>query len=89
MNKNRKSAKINLSVLEFAWDLGFAVVIPLVLFILLGRFIDNKLNTSPIFLLSGIILSVFISGYGIYRSVSKYIEKIERGKEEQDKILKK
>ena len=89
MNEDKKPAKVSFSVLEFAWDLGFSVVIPLILFILLGRFIDGKLGTSPIFLLAGIILSIFISSYGIYRAVTKYISKLERGKDEHPPKLKK
>jgi F0F1-type ATP synthase assembly protein I len=41
-----------------ASQLGFMIALPLVGFLLLGLYLDKKLNTLPFFLISLIILSV-------------------------------
>lgn len=45
----------------FAWEMGYTLALPLVLLALCGRLLDKWLQTSPIFLLIGILLSIGIS----------------------------
>lgn len=45
----------------FAWEMGYTLALPLVLLALGGRLLDKWLQTSPIFLLIGILLSIGIS----------------------------
>ncbi|MFH0853114.1 MAG: AtpZ/AtpI family protein [bacterium] len=45
----------------YAWQFGYTITVPLVIFGLLGRYLDKKLNTDPWLFLTGIILSVVIS----------------------------
>lgn len=45
----------------FAWDFGIVVVVPLVAFGVLGRYLDRRLHTSPWLFLSGAILAIIIS----------------------------
>lgn len=59
----------NLNLTSFALNLGFSISIPLVGLALLGRSIDVWQDTSPLFLLIGILLSLFISVAIIYRKV--------------------
>jgi F0F1-type ATP synthase assembly protein I len=44
--------------ISLASQLGFMIAIPLVGFLFLGLYIDKKLNTLPIFLISSIVLSI-------------------------------
>lgn len=60
-------SKADFSALKLAWELGYVITIPLVVFALLGRFLDKKLDTSPWLLLIGILVSIFISSFGVYR----------------------
>ena len=63
--------------LAFAWELGYAIAIPLVVLAVGGRFLDRWLGTSPWFLLAGIVLSVVLSSV----MVTVKVARITRGTE--------
>ena len=67
-NDRKENFKIFYS-LDLAARLGFSIAIPLVVFILAGRFLDGYFNTFPIFVLAGIIFGFIVSIYEIFRSV--------------------
>lgn len=60
--------------LGLVWQLGYTIAIPLVVFGLIGRFLDNKFGTSPWLLLAGILLSLIVSSIGVYRKTMKIME---------------
>lgn len=60
--------------LNLAWELGYMIAIPIVLLGFGGAFLDKKVGTSPLFLLTGIVLSIIISGIAVYKKI-KNIEK--------------
>lgn len=55
--------------LELAWNLGFIIALPVVIFGFGGAYLDKYLETSPLFVLIGFALAVIISGIGVYRKV--------------------
>lgn len=55
------------SALGLAWELGYTIAIPIVVFALLGRFLDKKMGTSPWLLLGGIFLSIIVSSFMVYK----------------------
>ncbi len=61
--------------LGLAWEMGYTIAVPLVLFALGGRFLDHKLGTSPWLLLTGVIVSIPISTIVIYWKMMKIIGK--------------
>ncbi|MDI6777896.1 MAG: AtpZ/AtpI family protein [Patescibacteria group bacterium] len=63
------------SALKLAWDLGFTIAIPLVVFALAGRFLDKKLGTSPWLLLAGILISIAVSSWLVYKKTLDIIGK--------------
>lgn len=63
------------SALSLAWELGYSIAVPLVIFALLGRWLDRKLATSPWLFLLGIILAVSISSYLVYRKTMEIIRR--------------
>jgi F0F1-type ATP synthase assembly protein I len=63
------------SAVSLAWQLGYSVAVPLVALALLGRFLDKKLETSPWLLLTGILLSIFMSSYLVYKKTLDIINK--------------
>jgi len=71
------------SALSLAWQLGYSIAIPLVVLALGGRILDKKFGTSPWLLLSGVILSLFISTFLVYSKTIKILS--ETGKEQKDK----
>ena len=58
-------------VLSLAWDLGYIIVVPLVVFALGGRLLDKHFGTSPLLLLAGIFISLALSTIGVYRLTKK------------------
>lgn len=60
--------------IQLAWELGYAIAVPLVLLALGGRFLDKKLDSSPWFLIAGILISIAISSYIVYKKVIKIIK---------------
>jgi F0F1-type ATP synthase assembly protein I len=44
--------------LSIVWDLLFAIAIPTILFGFSGRWLDQRLGTTPLFLVLGLLLSL-------------------------------
>ncbi|MFC1663455.1 AtpZ/AtpI family protein [Patescibacteria group bacterium] len=72
--------------LNIAWEMGYTIVVPLVLLALGGRLLDKQLNTSPWLLLTGIIVSLVISSIGLVWKFNKIINRINKEiKKDKDK----
>jgi ATP synthase protein I len=67
------SSSKKIKVWALAGELGFTIAIPIVVLAILGRLGDKYLNTSPLLLLLGVLLSIFISSYLIYKKISEII----------------
>ena len=72
-NKEEKNTS-SWSAVGFAWELGYSIAIPLVLFTLGGRLLDKKLETSPWLLLSGLFISIIVTFYIVYQKLMKIIK---------------
>ena len=70
-----RDAQASFSAMSLAWELGYMIAIPLVALALIGRFMDNKLGTTPFLLLIGIIVSVAISSYMVYKKTIDIINR--------------
>lgn len=64
--------------LGFAWEMGYTMAIPLVALALGGRLLDRYLDTSPAFLLVGIILSIIASSILIGMKAMKIINQVSK-----------
>jgi ATP synthase protein I len=51
--------------------IGFTIVIPIVLGVILGNYIDGITHTKPLFLLLGLLLGLISGIYGVYRLLSR------------------
>ena len=71
-NQEQKPIKTKAELIAFAYDLGFAIIIPLVLLGLGGRWLDRAQGTSPLFLICGLLLSLISTGIIIVRKVKKF-----------------
>jgi len=64
---------------SYIGQIGFATAIPLVTFAILGRWLDNKYDTSPYLLLLGIIIAsiqIFFYLRKIVQMASKKVKEI-------------
>lgn len=55
-------------------QIGFIIAIPVAIFAYIGAKLDKAYHTTPLFILAGMGLSIFISGVAIYFKI-KQIEK--------------
>ena len=72
--KNKNSDK-QFSAYSLAWQLGYTIAVPIVALALLGRFLDKKLETSPWLLLFGILFSIALSSWLVYKKTLDIIGK--------------
>jgi F0F1-type ATP synthase assembly protein I len=64
--------------LGFAWEMGYTMAIPLVALALGGRYLDRYLDTSPAFLLTGILISIIISSVLVGYKAMKIINQVSQ-----------
>lgn len=55
-------------------QLGFEIALPLVGFALAGRWVDQRSNTSPTFLLVGVVLAVIVSSVLVALKIKQYLK---------------
>ncbi|OGI25657.1 MAG: hypothetical protein A3J76_01630 [Candidatus Moranbacteria bacterium RBG_13_45_13] len=70
-----KKTENSFSALSLAWNLGYTIAVPIVVFALAGRFLDKKLGTSPFLLLLGILLSIGLTSWLVYKKTLDIIGK--------------
>ena len=58
----------NLKILGFASEFGFIIALPLVAFIFLGKYLDNRANTKY-FTLIGVLLALTLSVTWLYKRI--------------------
>lgn len=64
--------------LDIAYELGYLIALPIVVLGFAGAFLDKKFGTSPLFILSGIILSFIITSVGAFRKIKDITDKINK-----------
>ncbi len=68
------------SALSLAWELGYLIAIPLIIFALLGRWLDKIYHSSPLFLLIGVVFAFIITSVFIYQKTISLISQIDQKK---------
>lgn len=64
--------------LSFIGSVGFATAVPVVALGLLGRYLDNRYQTSPKFLIILLVLSVIIVFFTLKKIVKQAIENFKK-----------
>ena len=64
--KNQNSVWYALSL---AWELGYMIALPIAVLGFLGAYLDNKYQTRHWLLGGGVVLSILISAFSVYRKV--------------------
>lgn len=73
----KKEDNKQVSVPGILLEVGYEISIPLVLFVILGVWVDRKLNTLPLFLLLGIFVSLITTSFAIAKVIKKYLKDIK------------
>lgn len=58
--------------LKIAGDFGATIAVPVIIFVLIGQWLDEKYAQSPWFTVSGFVLAVLVSGKIIYKKAKEY-----------------
>lgn len=66
-NTSHKTGELNLS--SFA-GIGLQFAIAIVLFLLMGQWVDKKLGTAPVFLMIGVFIGGGGAFYNLYRRIT-------------------
>ncbi|MBP6931738.1 MAG: AtpZ/AtpI family protein [Candidatus Pacebacteria bacterium] len=64
--------------LGIAMKISSWIAVPIIVSLVLGKFLDKKYNTEPIIFISLTILAFMITIYGIVRFSMSYIKDIEK-----------
>lgn len=59
--------------LSLAWELGYTITVPLLVLGLGGRLADKYLGTAPWLLVLGVIMSVVVSTWLVYRKTQAIV----------------
>lgn len=71
-------------VLALGSELGFLIALPLIICILLGLWIDKRLNTFPWILLASVLIGMILTAINVYKIVIPFLEK----RSDNKKIIK-
>ena len=71
--KSQEDKQQIFSAIGFAWELGYTIAIPIVFFALLGRLLDTALGTGPLFLFAGILASILITSWLVWRKARRFL----------------
>ncbi len=52
--------------ISFAFQLGFLIIVPIGGFMLLGLWGDRSFQTTPLLLIAGLVVGIFITVYEVY-----------------------
>lgn len=63
-------------VLSITFEMGFVIALPLVIFGLLGKFLDSKYNTGY-YVYLGIALAITLTSILLYRRFARILEKLK------------
>lgn len=64
--------------LSISLQLGYLIALPMIGGALLGKYIDNKYQTNPTFLIVFIVLATILSGYLVIKRLKKIQAEMEK-----------
>ena len=70
--KKPNGYRYQLFAFKMLGDFGFAIAAPVVLFVLIGQYLDGKYNRSPLFTILGFVLAALVTAKVIYKKAKKY-----------------
>ena len=63
-------------VVSLAFELGFIIALPVLLFGLLGKYLDARLGTNPVFKTIGLLLALTSSGIWLTKRFSEVFKSL-------------
>ncbi|TAN57669.1 AtpZ/AtpI family protein [Patescibacteria group bacterium] len=82
-NGGKKSDQLNVFyALSLAWQMGFLIIAPILLFLFGGYMIDKWLKTAPLFIIISIFAALAVSVYEIHHLIKPMLESSRKELEE-------
>jgi F0F1-type ATP synthase assembly protein I len=75
--EEKDTKRLRQPALEIGGLISSWIIAPIILALVLGKWLDNYFHTAPILFLSLAGFAFIISIFGIFKTVSKYAKKIE------------
>ena len=72
------SREYRLFAFKMFGDFGISIAAPVVLFVLIGQYLDEKFARSPYLTIVGFVLAAALSARIIYKKAKKYGEEYKR-----------
>ena len=74
-NNKKKGDQLNVFyALSLAWQMGFLIIAPILLFLFGGYMIDKWLKTAPLFIIISIFAALAVSVYEIHHLIKPMLE---------------
>jgi len=73
-----KSREYYLFAFKIMGNFGAAIAVPIVLFALIGQYLDEKYHRGPLFMIFGFVLAALVSGKMIYKKARIYGEEYKK-----------
>ena len=70
--EDSKDRKYILMGIRIAGDFGASIAIPVILFVIVGQWLDGKYDKGPWFTIGSFVLAALISGRIIYKKAKQY-----------------
>ncbi len=67
-----------LLALRTAGDFGASIAVPVIVFVLIGQWLDEKYHKNPWFTIIAFVLAALISGKIIYKKAKRYGEEYQK-----------
>ncbi len=64
--------------LKIIGDFGASVAVPVVLFVLVGQYLDEKYQKLPLFTILAFVFAAFTSGRIIYKKAKRYGDEYQK-----------
>lgn len=74
--------------LRIVGDFGASIAIPVVVFVLIGQWLETKYGQAPWFTVGAFVLAALISGWMIYRRTKEYAAEYQKLNDEAAKTKK-
>jgi len=90
MAQSEKDRQYMMLGLRIVGEFGFIIAAPIVVFALLGKWLDGRYDTAPLFLVGGFILAALLTSLSIYRRAQRFgkeymaIDKLEPEEQQRD-----
>lgn len=75
--KFKNQNKVFLMAFDFTFQVGLLIILPLVIFAILGKLVDERTNTSPLFFFIGLVAGLIIAGLLVWKKTNAIIKQIE------------